>query len=516
MAFKSSVAFLFFILCLKVGAQQFQATYGGPASDIANDICATADGGYVTIGSTTSFGAGNKDIYLIKINSIGGLIWSKTFGGANNDEAESINTTSDGGYIITGSTNSFGAGNYDFYLIKTDSVGTIEWSKTFGGSLEDRATFGIQTFDGGYTMVGRSQSFSLGYEDVYLVHTDSTGILLWSNQYGCAGQDNPSEIKQTMDSGYIVSGFASYNDSITAMNITDNFLLKIDSAGIVEWYKTFGGTGPDFGNTVEQCADLGFIQSVNSTAGNFSHLIKTSPTGSIIWYKQFLGISFGAIRQTTDFGFIVSGIKTVSMTDNDALLLRLNSSGSVLWSKSYGWIGDENGNDCFQTTDGGFVLSGSTTSFGIGSDFFIIKTDSIGNSGCNEIPLSLAASPGPAETAPPILFVIIPATVENTALTITGSGGVANILCYTGFEDLYSEKENIIISPNPTTGQFNFSNLDNNSTIRIYDCLGKLILQTVLKDNEQVIDISNKEKGIYFYRIENQIGEFSSGKFILQ
>ena len=150
-------------------------TYGGSYNDCGWSVQQTEDGGYIIAGGTQSFGAGGDDIYLIKTNVYGDVEWTKTYGGSNGDCSFSVQQTSDGGYIIAGGTTSFGAGYVDVYLIKTDAYGDIEWTKTYGGSDEDNGWSVQQTEDGGYIIAGGTQSFGAGYCDVYLIKTDAYG-----------------------------------------------------------------------------------------------------------------------------------------------------------------------------------------------------------------------------------------------------------------------------------------------------------------------------------------------------
>ena len=184
------------------------------------------DEGYVLVAETFSFGAGNSDVYLVRTNSSGELLWSKTYGGSSPDYGYSVKQTTDGGYIIAGYTSSFGAGQSDVYLLKTDDNGDILWSKTYGGNSSDYGYSVWQTTDEGYIVAGYTESFGVA-GDVYVIRTDSTGNLIWSKTFGGAGNDRGWSVQQTTDGGYIVAG---YSESFGAGN-KDVYLIKTDEFG---------------------------------------------------------------------------------------------------------------------------------------------------------------------------------------------------------------------------------------------------------------------------------------------
>ena len=210
------------------GIEQWKHTFGENGYDYGESVEETNDGGYIISGWTTSFGSGLEDIYLLKVNNTGIVEWGKTFGGVNNEQSFSIDKTNDGGYIITGSTNSGNWSNKDVYLIKTDSQGDSLWTKTYGGIYDDEGHSVQQTIDGGYIITGFIQDFN-GFYNVYLIKTDGGGTEQWSQTFGDIYDDVGYSVQQTIDGGYIISGIT---EIIHEMDY-DIYLIKTDGNGNV-------------------------------------------------------------------------------------------------------------------------------------------------------------------------------------------------------------------------------------------------------------------------------------------
>jgi hypothetical protein len=217
----------------------------------------TTDGGYIIVGHTWTLVDGDWDVYLIKTDSNGNLLWQKTFPGTDIviDMGESVQQTTDGGYIIAGSTHSFGAGDSDVYLIKTNPNGNLLWQKTFGGASVDGGMSVQQTIDGGYIIAGQTWSFGAGSGDVYLIKTNSSGNLSWQKTFGGVNDDMAWSVQQTTDGGYIIAGSTEF---IGAGN-QDVYFIKTDPNGILMWEKTFGRSDYEEGRSVQQTIDGGYI-----------------------------------------------------------------------------------------------------------------------------------------------------------------------------------------------------------------------------------------------------------------
>jgi hypothetical protein len=264
-----------------MSATFFAKTYGGAYYDVAYSVQQTSDGGYIVAGVTHSFSAGGYDIFLIKTDANGNVQWAKTYGGTSGDGAFPVQQTSDGGYIVAGVTNSFGAGGSDVFLIKTDTSGNIQWAKTYGGTNDDRATFVQQTSDGGYIVAGWTRSFGAGYTDIFLIKTDTSGNIVWAKTYGGTSYDWAYSVQQTSDNGYIVGGYTG------SFGVGTNiFLIKTDTNGNIVWAKTYRGAHWDYAYSVQQTSDGGYIvaghiQPLDLDGEKDIILIKTDANGDI-------------------------------------------------------------------------------------------------------------------------------------------------------------------------------------------------------------------------------------------
>ncbi|MEO0115912.1 MAG: hypothetical protein ABIK97_00035 [candidate division WOR-3 bacterium] len=359
-------------------------TYGGALWDYGYSVQLTSDGGYIIAGETYSLGAGEADVYLIKTDELGNLIWQKTYGGIYNDWGRSVQPTPDGGYIVVGSTQSFGAGEYDVYLIKIDAFGNEIWHKTFGGRDYDYGYSVQQTSDGGYLIVGSTSSFGGSGSDIYLIKTDEGGNEIWSQVFNIGSYDHGYSLQRTPDGGCVIVG-TTYSSQKEEYDI---FLIKTDGIGNLIWKRTYGGNYDEFGYSIEVTSDGGYV-IVGATssfgAGEFDlYLIKTDNLGNEIWEKTFGGdaCDYGSsVKPTLDGGYIIVGRTTSSSAYlSDIYLIKTNNNGEALWVNIYGGNGEDYGCSIQLAGDGEYIIAGWTTSFGSGrSDVYLIKTDAEGS-----------------------------------------------------------------------------------------------------------------------------------------
>ena len=358
-------------------------TFGGWGDDEANSIQQTTDGGYIVAGWTESFGSGYEDVYILKLNAEGQFKWQKTFGGEEDDEANSIQQTTDGGYITAGWTNSFGSGRKDVYILKFNSKGDVEWQKTFGGKDDDVAYSIQKTADGGYIVTGWTNSFGSGGTDVYILKLNSKGDFEWQKTFDGIRWDEAHSIQQTTDGGYIVAGGTNSFGS----GESDVHILKLDAKGDVEWQKTFGGKKDDEANSIQQTTDGGYIAAgwtkSFGSGGSDVYILKLNSKGDVEWEKTFGGEKddeANLIQQTTDGGYIAVGwTKSFGSGGYDVYILKLNAKGQLEWQKTFGEKYDDVANSVQQTTDGGYIVAGWTYYSGFaGKDLYILKLDSKG------------------------------------------------------------------------------------------------------------------------------------------
>jgi prepilin-type N-terminal cleavage/methylation domain-containing protein len=410
-------------------AASFAKAWGGSGVDYANEIIQTTDGGYAITGYTSSYGAGMNDGFLAKYDSLGALSWSKTWGGTNPDTATSLVQTTDGGYLVTGEQASYTAGVYNAFLAKYDSFGTLSWSKTWGGASNDHANSLVATTDGGYIIAGKTSSFGAGNYDAFLAKYDSSGTLSWNKTWGGAGIDVANMITQTSDGGYAMSGqTTSYG-----AGLNDAFLNKYDSSGTLSWSKTWGGAAADYSYALKQASDGGYViagATASYGAGlNDAFLNKYDSSGTLSWSKTWGGAAADAamgLTKTTDGGYVTTGYTaSYGAGVNDAFLAKYDSSGTLSWSKTWGGVNDEYGYGPVQTSDGGYIVAGQTTSYGGGSaDVFIIKYKADGtmqncsSSMCRSV--SPSVSNPAASVASPAASVSSPAaSVSSPSPTVT-------------------------------------------------------------------------------------------------
>jgi len=366
----------------------FCKAIGGENDDGGYSLIQTSDGGYAITGYTKSFGAGKGDVYVVKLDANGNLQWTTTIGGPEIEEGVSLIQTSDGGYAIAGVTQSFGAGEDDAYVVKLDANGNLQWTKTIGGKKEDVGFSLIQTSDGGYAIAGATTSFGAGGWDAYLVKLDANGNLQWTKTIGGKEDDKGYSLIQTSDGGYAITG---YTKSFGAGG-WDVYVVKLDANGNLQWTKTIGGPGNEIGFSLIQTSDGGYAitgPTYSFGAGGADvYVVKLNANGNLQWTttiggkEEDVGIS---LIQTSDGGYAIAGSTTSSgVGEADVYVVKLDANGKPQWTKT---IGAKNKNliksSIIQTSDGSYVIAGTTGSFGAGKrDVYVVKLDKNGNACC--------------------------------------------------------------------------------------------------------------------------------------
>ncbi|MBI4931640.1 MAG: T9SS type A sorting domain-containing protein [Bacteroidetes bacterium] len=457
------------------GTYQWNMTYGGSKSDWAYSVKQTNDGNIIITGITMSFlDTTSGNIFLMKTDTQGNILWTQEFGGASSDVPNDVISTTDGGFLITGYTTSFGTGNSDAYLIKTDSDGNAQWTKTYGGTGATVGYSALQTSDGGYKITGYSSNASAGNYDILLMKVDAIGNPLWTTVYGGTNADYAFSISPAPNEGAIISGTTwSYGNGDPDINVT-----LTDSGGNPLWYKVISGSGNDYGYSV----------------------VYSSPNSYMLAGKTD---SYGA-------------------GSYDAFLCKLDTFGTFQWGKTYGGTHEDEIRSMKPTMDGGFLMAGGARSFtpppNYDHEFFVIKTDSSGNSNCSNAMNTVALTIAPAiGTFTPVISagtIVAPPPAFQSSLIFASETQA----CSPNFAQEENTMENTItVFPNPTNGIIEVKALsDSHNKIEIYNTLGECIHRSFTSASKSIIDISAHPQGIYFYKIISEEKNISSGKIIIQ
>ncbi|MES2587761.1 MAG: T9SS type A sorting domain-containing protein [Bacteroidota bacterium] len=524
-----------------------------------------------TIGSALNYSVGQTPT----------IEWQKSLGGSNSDYASTIIRTSDQGYIIAGytSTNNDGdvtgwhAGidttmfidefddttysfyNYgDFWIVKMDAVGNIEWQKCLGGIANESATSIEETSDGGFILGGYGSSTdgdgstNQGLNDFWVMKIDNTGNKIWQKSYGGSSQDFANSIKETNDGGYIVAGSSKSNNGDVTGNQgeEDLWVLKLDNIGNLEWKKSLGGSHWDEVYAVQQTFDGGFILTglTRSNEGDISGnhnppigggstytandvlLLKLSNIGVVEWQKCLGGTGGDyakSIQQTIDNGYILAG--STSSTDGDVTgyhlgtqpansdfwIVKLNDLGTIEWQKALGGTGRDEANSISQSSDKGFIVTGWTNSTdgdissNNGSeDFWAVKLDSIGTflweKTLGGTSYDRANSVSETNNGGYILTGITQSSNGDITTPNRGSYDVWVVKLSNGTANLEDLENEVSISPNPTSGKIYLKNLSQKVDFQVFDIYGKLVCEYKnLSSNS--IDLSSLANGIYHLSI---------------
>jgi hypothetical protein len=386
--FLSCLLFLSILVPYGTAITGWIKTYGELArSEEANSVIQTDDGGYALLGSAGD-SYGWSDACLIKTDSSGIMQWSRTYGGPNSDGGNSFIQTSDGGFVVAGTRNEWSQNGSDVWLFKTDASGDMLWEQTYSGSAKDRAEDGfcvVQTVDGGYAVLGVLYWETGGPA---LIKTDASGILLWNRTI-----DRGSEFRsliQTGDEGFALAGSKS----------NEFYLVKTDSSGNIEWNQTYSEGYGDRAFSIIQTADGGYALAgcrggtgslVDERHQDFM-LVKTDSVGNEEWLRTYGVIDYEiaySVVQTKDGGYIMAG--TVLVEDDSKLenpedynsnwVVKTDASGNVEWSRVYGspdmW---EMAHSVIQTSDNGYAVAGyiKAQNSDVPSDFWLVKIDEYG------------------------------------------------------------------------------------------------------------------------------------------
>ena len=489
---------------------EWQKVYGGTHQDEAYSIQQTTDGGYIVAGQTSSTDGdvignhGEIDYWVLKLTNTGAVSWKKCLGGTKSDRAYAVQQTTDGGYIIGGyskSNNGDASGNHggsDIWIVKLNSTGDLDWQKMLGGTSDDWFASLQQTTDGGYIVLGSTESNNgdvtgnHGDADMWLIKLNDTGAISWQKTFGGTDYDEGKFVRQTADSGYIIAGFTASNDGDITGNHGDYdaWIAKLNSAGTIEWQKCLGGTLSDEAICIQQTNDGGFITSIRSTSsdGDFdinrgiydSWIVKMDNTGAVEWKNHMGGAKVDMmeyLQQTADGGYIAAGysesvdgdLAGLNIGDFDFWIVKLSSSGTLAWQKNIGSNFADFAYAIQQTDDDGFIIAGAMsypiggepTGYG-GYDFGIVK---------------LAMPTGIKDMEVNTTFHIYPNPAKDV---------------------LFIKSDRSIFGSNYT----------------VFNIIGQEVLSGKIIKENTFLDIKNLNSGAYFINVKNVEGLFNSFKIL--
>jgi hypothetical protein len=488
--FISVLTFYFILSTFNLVAQptiEWENSYGGSGFEYLYSMKATVDGGYILAGSSVSndgdltINKGAGDYWIVKIDSVGTLEWQKSYGGSENDEAYSIQQTTDGGYIVAGMSNSNDGdindhnGSVtisDYWVLRLDNLGNIIWKKSYGGFAADIAYAVRQTNDGGFIVAGDSGG------NYWIVKIDALGVVQWDKLLGGNGFDIAYSVQQTADGGYVVSGSTNSSDGDVSVNKggLDYWVVKLDSLGNIIWEKSYGGSNHDNLPSVRNTLDNGFIvcgisnsndgdvsQNINNTGGLW--VVKTNQLGDILWEKFIDSISLGGglpwtvndvLHISLNNGVVIAG-KT-NYNNSMYWIGLLDAQGNQIWTKTMGGSGIDDARAVVQNSDGSYLVAGHTNSSdgdvslnkGM-SDFWVVKLSA----------------------------VVSIDEIENTP--------------------------SISIYPNPTNGIFTISSTEQINEVEVFNVLGKAVYSKKVTSKNIMVDLTPFPKGLYLVQLKTNM-----------
>lgn len=516
---------LFFFLNNTSFTQNFQRTFGNSGGEIGTCIKSTLDGNYIISGMSSGFSNGYEDAYLLKMDTGGNIVWSKAYGGTYQDKAYNVASCSDGGFMLTGYTSVYAtSSNWDLLMLKTDSDGNNIWSRSVGGSKDDFGWYVTETNDGGFLSIGATKSFNIGNWDGYVVKTDASGTLQWTKVLGGSNSDYFHGMSKTSDGGFILTGITSTN----SFGSSDIWLVKLNSIGDTLWTRQYGKATEDAGNAVIQTNDGGYMIAgdihVNPNAGNHnSCLLKTDSNGNLQWAKTY-GSNPGTeiawdLRQTSNGDYLLFGSSAFygNGGGGDMLTIKTDNSGNLKWAKAYGSTAFDDFWYSQKSAGEGTMMVGSSSAGT--QNVFVISTDSLGNSACN----TTSVVP---DVNTPVLQVR-----SGTIVTTGGLSGTPTILTYSvttissdpctavTVSENESLNQNVFVYPNPFMDKavvYLPEIFSPETKFKLFDVFGKEVHPTIIRNPEGfIIYRGDLSSGIYFYKLETINRTEASGKVII-
>ncbi len=446
---------------------------GGEYGDAKFLLC--TDGGFLIYGSTYF---DYDDVFLLRTNSIGDTLWSKLFVDSGWSGANFMNECSSGGFLMSGFKGYTWNANdqHDGFLIRINSIGDTLWTRTYGSFNQEGFGNFIETSDGGYMVYGSTNSFGAGLDDMWILKVDSLGNLLWNKTYGTSGNEG-GKLGKSLDGNYIIVGGSSFSNAGTSNNV---IILKIDAMGFILWSKAYS-----------------------------TQLFQVDVNFSVC----------------ADGGYILGGYSRPPNSNNEPMMLiKMDSLGNVKWSNTYTYNNcSGNSKSVIQTNDGGFFSVGATATDSVSgiNAIYLVKTDSLGNSGCSQssFALTVNAQSWVVTTPVPTIGYDSFGIQSLNYINIINPGLSINTICFTnGIDELPKETSGVLVYPNPASNSITIhSQLGiTNYELRITDVFGRVVYKENIKANDTHIAISNWSCGVYFYSLTQGEGAAVRGKFIKQ
>lgn len=353
-------------------------TYGGSQDERGASVIEVSTGGYAIVGCTKSYSVGLYDFYLVRTNVSGNLLWDKSYGGTLNDAAVEFIECSTGGFAIVGWTESFGAGGRDIWLVRTDASGNHLWNKTFGGGSWERGDGIVECSGGGFALIGTTESYGAGDKDLWLIRTDASGNHQWNKTLGGTAADRGWGLVEFSGGGFIITGETASSGAGGA----DLWLICTDASGNHQWNVTYGGGLLDRGYEVVEVSSGGFAiaaETYSFSAGNAdAWLLRTDSSGNHLWNRTWGGVWHDWIYdvvEVSDGSFAASGVAatSVSASSYDVFMVRVDSTGTELWSRTYGGGDFDEGKHMIEVSAGGYLIAAETMSYGGADQMMLLR-----------------------------------------------------------------------------------------------------------------------------------------------
>ena len=478
-----------FILCLTavVCSQQassqiaFFKLFSNNGYDFGQGIVQHLDSSYTVCGGSSSFSDGPSDAFLLKLDSTGTYMWSTHYGGAETDFARRVLHKEGVGYYLAGFTNSFGNGAYDYYLVKTDEVGTMLWQQSYGGTEWEKVNDAALTKDTGVMMVGESNSTLGGDDDIYIVRTNSSGDTLWTKTIGGSGEDRANVIEQLNDSTFIVAGTMYNTDS----SMYKGFVMRIKDSGVIEWFLPTGNNGNAGINDISLVLDrVNFVGwAIGTDYDEYFGRIKTNGT-----YDFEYALTSGDDKiadQIVDYGsnmkqYAAFRYKDASTFPGGYDIALVRESENMWYDNSLfkvGYTGEDVTGELIATSDGGAIFTGYVSSFGVGGNsVFVCKI-------------------GPED-----LYPVVPIGPSyNPLVSIEEQEAISGVRVY----------------PNPSDGEVTIDfPIEGDYALQLIDAFGNQLVTGSFTQSIQ-LDLTRFEAGLYLYVVRSNGSEIvSKGRII--